>query len=617
MVRKGRENYLCLLNLEDASPRAPPFRRAAGGARARRPLGGGDPRRRHDRRRLPGLARRPARPAATLNLADRRGECIHAACPHYRKCFVESTIRRARRADIVVANHALVMVQAARGGDDGRSRCATSSTRATTCSTPPTPPFRRRSPGARRPSCAAGCAAPRRPAAAPAGPARAARRPVADDRAASAALDEAVRRRRASCPAPGWRTPARREACRPAPAEAFLALVRQQVLARSPRRRCRAYGLEPPSARRCRDCSRRPSAEAALARLDAPLRRWRRRPGGSSTRRRRASTPPPGSGSRAAAAASSGAPSRPAALALDAALAGDARRRADFVDWFAIDRIEGREVDAAFRRHWLDPTAALRRRGPRRRTARPSPRRRCATAPATTRPTGRPPRRAPGCAPGVAAAALRRRLALRLRQAHPRLRRHRRRPRRPGQVAAAMRELFLAAGGGGLGLFTAIRRLRAVHDRIAAELAAAGLRSTPSTSTPWTSARWSTSSAPRRTPACSAPTPCATASTCPAAPCACWSSTGCPGPGPTSCTARGARPSAARPTTRCWPGPAAPGLRPADPPRRRQGRVRHARPAVAEPAARRLSAGRAGQPRRPERGRGADAGAARIVTAER
>src|SRR6201989_758060 len=43
------------------------------------------------------------------------------------------------------------------------------------------------------------------------------------------------------------------------------------------------------------------------------------------------------------------------------------------------------------------------------------------------------------------------------------------------QVAAAMRELFLAAGGGGLGLFTAIRRLRAVYDRIAAPLAEKGL----------------------------------------------------------------------------------------------------------------------------------------------
>jgi ATP-dependent DNA helicase DinG len=43
------------------------------------------------------------------------------------------------------------------------------------------------------------------------------------------------------------------------------------------------------------------------------------------------------------------------------------------------------------------------------------------------------------------------------------------------QVAAAMRELFLAAGGGGLGLFTAIRRLRAVHEKIAGPLADKGL----------------------------------------------------------------------------------------------------------------------------------------------
>src|SRR6202008_185813 len=43
------------------------------------------------------------------------------------------------------------------------------------------------------------------------------------------------------------------------------------------------------------------------------------------------------------------------------------------------------------------------------------------------------------------------------------------------QVAAAMRELFLAAGGGGLGLFTAIRRLKAVHERMAPALADKGL----------------------------------------------------------------------------------------------------------------------------------------------
>ena len=43
------------------------------------------------------------------------------------------------------------------------------------------------------------------------------------------------------------------------------------------------------------------------------------------------------------------------------------------------------------------------------------------------------------------------------------------------RLAAAYRALFVAAGGGGLGLFTAIRRLRAVHARIAPELEAAGI----------------------------------------------------------------------------------------------------------------------------------------------
>src|SRR5207237_5965698 len=43
------------------------------------------------------------------------------------------------------------------------------------------------------------------------------------------------------------------------------------------------------------------------------------------------------------------------------------------------------------------------------------------------------------------------------------------------QVAAAYRELFLASGGGALGLFTAIGRLRAVHKRLLKPLAAKGL----------------------------------------------------------------------------------------------------------------------------------------------
>src|SRR5205085_271646 len=42
-------------------------------------------------------------------------------------------------------------------------------------------------------------------------------------------------------------------------------------------------------------------------------------------------------------------------------------------------------------------------------------------------------------------------------------------------LAAAYRTLFLASNGGGLGLFTAIRRLREVHARIAPALEAAGI----------------------------------------------------------------------------------------------------------------------------------------------
>src|ERR1700758_437616 len=51
-------------------------------------------------------------------LSDRRGECVHSACPQFHRCFVEKNIRQARQARIVVANHALVMAQAALGGLD-------------------------------------------------------------------------------------------------------------------------------------------------------------------------------------------------------------------------------------------------------------------------------------------------------------------------------------------------------------------------------------------------------------------------------------------------------------------------------------------------------------------
>src|SRR3546814_8402707 len=66
---------------------------------------------------LPTLFRR----AGATALTDRRGECVYAGCPHYRKCFIERSARASQDADLVIANHALVMVNAARGREAGNA----------------------------------------------------------------------------------------------------------------------------------------------------------------------------------------------------------------------------------------------------------------------------------------------------------------------------------------------------------------------------------------------------------------------------------------------------------------------------------------------------------------
>ncbi|WP_199899697.1 ATP-dependent DNA helicase [Sneathiella glossodoripedis] len=117
VVRKGRENYICLLNYEEALQ--------GGAARATDKiiLGivarwisatrdgdlGGD---------FPGWLMELVGANRILRLADRRGECIYSACSHYKKCFIEKTTRKARKAELVVANHALMMINAASRPDD-------------------------------------------------------------------------------------------------------------------------------------------------------------------------------------------------------------------------------------------------------------------------------------------------------------------------------------------------------------------------------------------------------------------------------------------------------------------------------------------------------------------
>ena len=122
VIRKGRENYLCLLNFQEAVMRTglAPENAVGLGLLARWALDsrdgdmvGGD---------LPAWLLDLLGRGRITRLADRRGECIYSACEHYRNCFVERTIRRARQADIVIANHALVMVQAAMGGLDDATR---------------------------------------------------------------------------------------------------------------------------------------------------------------------------------------------------------------------------------------------------------------------------------------------------------------------------------------------------------------------------------------------------------------------------------------------------------------------------------------------------------------
>ena len=114
VLRKGRENYLCLLNFEDAmaaETRAVPLGLIARWAAASEDgdLFGGD---------LPGWLAELYGQGLLAQIADRRGECIHAACPHFSTCVIERVIRNARQADLVIANHALVMAQAVWGGLD-------------------------------------------------------------------------------------------------------------------------------------------------------------------------------------------------------------------------------------------------------------------------------------------------------------------------------------------------------------------------------------------------------------------------------------------------------------------------------------------------------------------
>jgi ATP-dependent DNA helicase DinG len=156
------------------------------------------------------------------------------------------------------------------------------------------------------------------------------------------------------------------------------------------------------------------------------------------------------------------------------AIADNSEDDPNFVDWFETTFMYGRVVDAACRRHWVDPTEPLH-------GAVIAPAHGVLVTSATLADmtlddpfalaemrTGAArlpdrPKTVRLASPFDYAANARAIVVTDVMRDDPR------------QVSAAMRELFLAAGGGGLGLFTAIRRLRAVHEKIAAPLGENGI----------------------------------------------------------------------------------------------------------------------------------------------
>ncbi|MZR29080.1 ATP-dependent DNA helicase [Sneathiella litorea] len=473
VIRKGRENYLCLLNFEEA---------LQGGAAARSEqivlglvarwisatrdgdmVGGDFP------SWLPGLEGR----SRIMKLADRRGECIYSACPHYRKCFIEKSSRKARKADIVIANHALVMINGATRPDDPNLPKryvfdeghhlfdAADSAFSAHLTGLETAELRRWIAGSD-----AGRKSRMRGLENRIGDL------IGDDEKGAEALQKAMRAAR-KLPTEGWLTRVR-DGAPNGPMEEFLSLIRSQVLARchqpdSPYSiECTIGDILPELAKAADKLDKALAGLAApmttlgkilLVRLDEEAEEL-----DSATRHR-----------------------------IDAAVQGITRRVTmnvapwrtmlkelesltpdGFVDWFAIERIGGREIDLGYYRSYVDPTVPFAETILKKAhgavitsaTLRDNHDGEDSWQAADMR-TGAhnmvlPPMRSHFASPFDFAEQTRVIVVTDVRRDHMK------------EVSAAYRELFLASGGGALGLFTAIWRLRAVHENIKGPLAAAG-----------------------------------------------------------------------------------------------------------------------------------------------
>ena len=475
VIRKGRENYLCLLNLEEALAglAGRPKDAVALGLMARWALAtrngdmvGGD---------FPGWLPDLLGRTRTLGLTDRRGECIFSACTHYTKCYIEKSVRRARRARLVIANHALVMIQAVLGSEEGGLPAryvfdeghhlfeAADSAFAAHLSGQEGHELRRWLRGVET-----GRQASRL---------RGLKRRIEDLAAGDATTVEHLERvlRAARClPGDGWQQ--RLAGAAPqGPAEAFLVQVRQQVYARVERPQD-PYSLEAevrPLGEGVLEASQR--LAAALAELEQPLADLE-----ADLKERlddEAAELDSDSRRRVDGICRSLARRRATLAAWCGMLQGLAAEPAEeFVDWFGIERREGRDLDVGMHRHWIDPTLPLAE------VLMQHAHGLVVTSATLTDGSGEAEEdwaaaEARSGAAHLPAPALRARVASPFDYgAATRVLVVGDVPKNdPAQVAAAYRELFLAAGGGALGLFTAIARLRNVHRRIAAAVDAAGL----------------------------------------------------------------------------------------------------------------------------------------------
>jgi ATP-dependent DNA helicase DinG len=478
VTRKGRENYLCLLNFEEAVRRNPlaQGQRVVVLALIARWIGAntdGD---------VSG-AGFPSFLGASFpvrEITDRRGECIYSACPHYRVCFIERAVRRSRHAPIVIANHALVIAQAAQDQNSAESSDTAPERRVRYVFDEGHHLFDAADSGFSAHLCAREMIELRRWIRGPEGRGRGRHRGLEERLKDVIGQDTDARGLLGSATAAAGALAGDGALARIVsagarnPGEAFLAAVHAHVRARSadadPLYSLEAepapLGNELRSAALELNDSLRSLARPLLA-LASSLRRKANLEAKDLETSERARLE----------AAARGLERRakqilPVWIAMLDSLEG--ARDVEFVDWFEIERDDGRDLDVGMRRHWIDPTIPFASdvlssahgvlvTSATLRDAESAEDWQSAEVRTGAHHLAEPPKRASFGSPFRYAEQARIFVVRDIER------------RDPEALAAAYRELFVAAGGGALGLFTSVRMLRAVEGRISAPLADAGL----------------------------------------------------------------------------------------------------------------------------------------------